>query len=153
VCAWPKCEHIESPTDFSIQTQFHQLGWIFNNGSTPKINIFRTLALKIVKWTLLNLTHRGLSKNNTNSPKIPIKFSVLILFNFHWEKGSIFNSFHAIAPNSLKPTKSVHLYSSRAFRRYQECNQECNMKLPWFGRSQHDNTKQNKKKLHCFIDR
>ncbi len=36
--------------------------------------------------------------------QIPIKFSILILFSFHWENGSIINSFHTIAPNSLRPS-------------------------------------------------
>ncbi len=34
--------------------------------------------------------------------QIPIKFSILILFSFHWENGSIINSFHTIVPNSFK---------------------------------------------------
>jgi hypothetical protein len=127
VCAWPKCEHIECPTDFSIQTQFHQLGWIFDNGSTPKINIFRTLALKIVKWTLLNLTHRGLSKNTTNSPKIPIQFSVLILFNFHWENGSIFNSFHTIAPKQSQTNQVSAPLLIESFLKIQRVRHETSM--------------------------
>ncbi len=35
--------------------------------------------------------------------QIPIKFSFFILFSFHWKNGSIINSFHIVAPNSLKP--------------------------------------------------
>jgi hypothetical protein len=35
----------------------------------PKINIFHVLALKIVKWTLLNLIRQGLSKNSKNASK------------------------------------------------------------------------------------
>jgi len=38
-------------------------------------------------------------------PHVPIQFSVLILFNFHWENDSIINSFHTVAPNSLKPSQ------------------------------------------------
>ncbi len=44
-----KCEHIEGSTDFSLQTQFLQLVWIFSSKIHSKINIFHTLALKIVK--------------------------------------------------------------------------------------------------------
>jgi len=36
--------------------------------------------------------------------QIPIQFSVSTLFNFHWENGSIINSFHTVVPNSLKPS-------------------------------------------------
>ncbi len=53
--------------------------------------------------------------------QIPIKFSVSILFNFHWRNGSIINSFHTVAPNSLKP-RLTHPHSSRAFQRYQKCS-------------------------------
>jgi hypothetical protein len=38
-------------------------------------------------------------------PQIPIQFSVLILYSFHWENGSTINSFHTVAPNSLEPSK------------------------------------------------
>jgi hypothetical protein len=34
--------------------------------------------------------------------QIPIKFSILILFSFHWKNGSIINNFHTIVPKSLK---------------------------------------------------
>jgi hypothetical protein len=37
-------------------------------------------------------------------PQIPIQFSDSILFNFRWENGSIINSFHIVAPNTLKPS-------------------------------------------------
>jgi hypothetical protein len=37
--------------------------------------------------------------------QIPIHFSVSTLFNFHWENGSIINSFHTRVPNSLKPSQ------------------------------------------------
>jgi hypothetical protein len=66
----------------SLQTQFLQFVWISSNKIHSKINIFHTLALKIVKKTPLILTHQGLS----NTPKIPIHFPVLIWFNCHWEK-------------------------------------------------------------------
>jgi hypothetical protein len=36
-------------TDFSLQTQFLQFIWISSNKMHSKVNIFRTLALKIVK--------------------------------------------------------------------------------------------------------
>ncbi len=42
-------------------------------------------------------------------PQIPIWFSVLILYNFHWENGSMINSFHIVAPNSLKPSQCTLL--------------------------------------------
>jgi len=47
----PKCERIEEPasTAISLQTQFLQFVWISSNKIHLKINIFHTLALKIVK--------------------------------------------------------------------------------------------------------
>jgi hypothetical protein len=65
-------------------------------------------------------------------PQFPIHFSVSILFIFHWKNDSIINSFHTVSNQLLHP------YSLRAFwiREWHEA--------PWFGRSQHDTTKQNK---------
>jgi len=37
--------------------------------------------------------------------QIAIWFSVSILFNFHWENGSIINSFYTVAPNTIKPSQ------------------------------------------------
>jgi hypothetical protein len=36
-------------------------------------------------------------------PQSPSQFSVSILFSFHRENGSIINSFHTVASQSLKP--------------------------------------------------
>ncbi len=92
---------------FPSKTQFFcNLFEFLATKSHSKIDIFCTLALNILKWTLLNLTCQGLP-NNTNQEhlQISIRFSVLILFNFHWEIGSIINSFHTIASNSLQPSQ------------------------------------------------
>jgi hypothetical protein len=34
----------------------------------------------------------------------------LIFFSFHWENGSIINSFHTVAPTSLKPSRCTHTH-------------------------------------------
>jgi hypothetical protein len=76
-------------------------------------------------------------------PQIPIEFSFFILFNFHWKNGSITNSFHTIAPNSLKP--------SWCTLTHQELSKDMKS-AAWntlVGRSRQ--TKQNK--LPLFIDR
>jgi len=39
-CCWPKCEYIESSTDFSFQTQFLKFIWTSNNKIHSKIIIF-----------------------------------------------------------------------------------------------------------------
>jgi hypothetical protein len=51
------------------QPNLFQFVWISSNKTHSKINIFHTLVLKIVKWTLLNLTCWGLSNNIMNTPK------------------------------------------------------------------------------------
>jgi hypothetical protein len=43
-------------------------------------------------------------------PQISIQFSVLSLFNFHWEIGSIINCFHTIGLNNLKPSRCTLTY-------------------------------------------
>jgi hypothetical protein len=73
--------------------QFLQFVWISSNKPT-QINIFHTLALKIVKQTLLNLTYWELSNNTMNA----LKFQYSFQFGFHLilikKNGSIINSFH-----------------------------------------------------------
>ncbi len=45
-------------------------------------------------------------------PPILIHLSISILSGFHWENGSISNSFHIVAPNSLKPSQCTSLFKS-----------------------------------------
>jgi hypothetical protein len=56
---------------------------------------------------LSNNTKRMPPNSNTVSDMKPIAFfvSVSILFSFHWENGSIINSFHTLTPKSLKPSQ------------------------------------------------
>ncbi len=117
---------------FPSKPNFCNLFEIFSNKIHWKINIFHTLALKIVKLAQLNLTPRGLFNNTKNAPQIPIQFSVLILFNFHW----IINSFHTLAPKSLKQVNAPLLIKS--FPKIPRVQHEA-MSFRW---SQHD--KQNK---------
>ncbi len=49
-------------------------------------------------------------QQHKDSFQIPILFSVSILFNFHWENGSIINSFHTIGPKNLKPSQCTLTY-------------------------------------------
>ncbi len=101
---------------FPSQPNLFQFVWISSNKIHSKINIFHTLNLKIVKWTLLNLTCWRLSNNITNTPQIPTEFSFFILFNFHW------NTVQYSIASTQSQTKLVHPYSSRTFQRYQECS-------------------------------
>jgi hypothetical protein len=77
-----------------------------------QINIFHILALKICEIKSIISDFPRAFQEHQEIPKIPIQFSVSILFNFHWENGSISNSFHTIAPKSLKPSQCTP-YSSK----------------------------------------
>jgi hypothetical protein len=77
-----------------------------SNKIHSKINIFHTLALKIVKETLLNLTlPRAFPNNTKDTPKLQWRFCFQFYLIFIEKNGSIINSFHIIAPNSLKPSQ------------------------------------------------
>jgi hypothetical protein len=83
LCSLCPHEYIEDSTDFSIQTQFLQLKRINSSKKIhTKINIFHTLALKIMKQNLVNLSCQELSNSMTNAPKFQYIFSVLILIHF-----------------------------------------------------------------------
>jgi len=60
---------------FSVSVLFN---FHWKNGSI--INSFHTIALKFVKYILLNLAHQELSKNAKNVPKFQYYF---FIFNFH----------------------------------------------------------------------
>jgi len=56
--------------------------------------------------------------------QIPMKFSVSIFYSFIEKNGSIINSLHTIAPNSLKPRWCTPIHRE-LFRRYREHGMEC----------------------------
>jgi hypothetical protein len=66
-------------TDFS---QFLQFVLISSNKIHSKINTFHTLAQKIVKLTLLNLTHWGLFNNTKNASKFQYSFQFQVYLIF-----------------------------------------------------------------------
>ncbi len=105
------------------------------------------LSSENFEWTLLNLTHEGLPKNTKNTPKIPMQFSVSILFSFHWENGSIINHFHTVAANSLKPSLCTCTHWE-----FSEDTKSAAWSLRvWEISARQNKTKQNK--LPCFGDR
>jgi hypothetical protein len=93
---------------FPSKPNFCNLFEFLATKSTQKSNIFQTLALKIVKWILLNLTCLGLFKNKEN-PQIPIQFFSLDFYLIFIEKLILYHS------SKQFQTKSVRPYSSRAF--------------------------------------
>jgi hypothetical protein len=55
-------------------------------------------------------------QQHQESTQIPIQFLILILVSFYWKNDSIINSFHTVAPSSLKPSDGT----PTPFQRYQE---------------------------------
>jgi len=118
---------IEGSTDFSSQTHFLQLVWICSNKIYSKINMFHThLSSEYCELDSIESDLLRAVQQHQEHPQIPIQFLVLILilFSFHWENGSIINSFHTVAPTSLK-TELVHPYSLRVLWKYQERRMKC----------------------------
>jgi hypothetical protein len=113
---WPKCEHIEGSTDFSFQTQFLQIVWISSNKIYSKNQYLPHLSSENCEIkSIKSESPRAFQEH----PQISIHCLFSILFIFHWENGSIINSFHIEAPNGLKPSWCAP-YSSRAFQWYKE---------------------------------
>jgi hypothetical protein len=124
---------------FAIYLNFQQQNPLQNNN-------LHTLALKIMKYILLNLNLLRAFKQYQERLQIPMQFSISILFCFHWRNDSTINNFHIITSNNLKQVGlRVHPYSSKAFLKYQECS----MKQRDLGDL--NVTKQSKQP--CFIDR
>ncbi len=86
-------------------------------------------------------------------PQIPLQFSVSALFSFYWESGSIINSFHTIAPNSLKPSWGTPTH----WKLFEDTKSTTWRTVAWkisAWQTKENKTEQNKpKQLPCFIDR
>jgi hypothetical protein len=98
---------------------------------------------------LLNLTCWGLANNAKNALKFQYGFQFQFFFSFHWENGSMINSFHIVAPNSLIPSRCT-LTHWELSERYQECGMKRHALRDLLCDKQ-NKTKQNK--LPYFIDR
>ncbi len=122
---------------------FLNIWFVFFSMSLPDGN---TIFWKQLQKVLINSIKSDSSKafqQHQEHSQILIQFSVWVLFKFHSENGSIINSFHIVAPNSLKPSQCTHTHQEKIPRAHREAL--------WCGTSQCDKTKQNK--LPCFIDR
>jgi len=96
-----QCEHIESSTEFSFQTQFFAIYLSFQRQSSLKNQYLLHLSSQDCE---INSIKSDASKAFQERPQIPIQFSVSILSSFHWENDPIINSFLVLAPNRLKPS-------------------------------------------------
>jgi hypothetical protein len=103
---WPKCEHIQGSTDFSLQAQFFAVCLNFQQQNSLKTQYLLHLIssenyeIKSIKSDLLQAFQQ-----HQECPQIPMQSSTLILFNFHEKNGSIISIFHTVAPMSLKPIR------------------------------------------------
>jgi hypothetical protein len=107
LCYWPKCEKIEGSTDFSFLTQFLQFVWISNNKIHSIFLYFSHLSSENCEINSIKYYSPMVFKKHQQRPQILMHFWVLILFNFQWKNGSIINSFHTVAPNSLNSTPTI----------------------------------------------
>jgi hypothetical protein len=130
-----QCEHIEGFTWIFLPNPIFVICLNFQQQNSLKKQYFSCLSsenceIKSIKSDLwfLSTTPRTLPNSNT--------VLVWILFSFHWENGSIINSFYTIAPNSLNPVNTPLLIKS--FLKIPRAWHE----VRWFGRSQCEKTKQ-----------
>ncbi len=117
--------HLRSQLNFSFFTpQFLQFVWSSNNKIHSKIKYlphlsFENCEIKFIKFEFIKVRAFSTTPSNSNT-----QFSILILFNFHWENGSIINSFHTLIPNSLKPSWCT-------FSRHQKCFEDTMSTTTW----------------------
>jgi len=108
--------------------------WSFSCHCATILDYYGLIAGESKKYqTLLKIwLANGFPTTSRTLPNSNTQFSILILFSFHWENGSIVNSFYTVAPNSLKPSwyTTTHLELS-------EDTKSTEWK-EWVGRSQHD---------------
>jgi hypothetical protein len=136
------CEHIEDSTDFSFKTHFSQFFLNFQQQNPFKNQYMSHLSSENCERNFIKPDSPRAFQNTKKHPQISTHFSVSILFSFHWENGSIINSFHNHSSKQSQ-TKSMHHYSLRAFSRYRESS------MKHCGLGDLNMTKQNK--LPSFI--
>ncbi len=107
--------------------------WSFSCHCATILDYYKLIAgeSKNISNSILSDLPRAFQQHPEHS-QIPIQFSILILFSFHWENGSIINSFHTVAPNSLKPSWCMTTYLELS-----EDTKSTAWKQ-WVGRSQRD---------------
>ncbi len=118
----PSVNKLRTQLIFSFQTQFLQFFFLnFQQQNSLKNEYLSHLSSENCEINSIKSDSPRAFQQHQECPQIPVQFSVSVLSSFHLKNGSIINSFHTIAPSSLKP-KSVHPYSLRTFQRYQECD-------------------------------
>ncbi len=84
---------------------FLQFVWIFSSKIHSKNKYLPHFSSENCEINFIKSESPRAFQQHQEHPQIPRQFSVLILFHFHWENGSIINSFHTISPKSLKPSQ------------------------------------------------
>jgi hypothetical protein len=107
--------------------------WSFSCHCATILDYYKLIAgeSKYISNSIKSDLPRAFQQHPEHS-QIPIQFSILILFSFHWESGSISNSFHTLVPDSLKPSwcTATHLELSQ--------DTKSTAWKQWVGRSQCD---------------
>jgi hypothetical protein len=103
-----KVSKFEGSTDFSFETQFLQFVWIYNNKIHWKNQYLSHLCSDTSEINFVKSDLSTAFQQHHEHLQIPIQFSVLILFSFHSENGSIINSFHTVAPNNPSQCTFTH---------------------------------------------
>ncbi len=99
-------------------------------------------AINSIKYFL-----RRALQQHQSCPEVLIQFSISIFFNFYSKNDSIINSFHTIAPNSLKPSQCTHTHRELS----KDTKSETWSTMKHCGLGDLSARKQNE--IPCFIDK
>jgi len=80
---WPKCEHIEGSTNFSLQTQFLQFFWNFQKQNPLKNQYLPHLGSETCEINSVKSDSPRAFLEHQERPQISIQFSFPILFSFN----------------------------------------------------------------------
>ncbi len=107
---------------------------IFHQQNLLKKQYFPHISYENCEINSIKIDASRAFQQHQEHTQIPIQFSVPILLHFHWENGSIINSFHIIILNKVSAPVLIESFPKLP-RVWHEA--------PWFGKSQHDKIKQN----------
>jgi hypothetical protein len=104
MCNLPECEHIWRFNWFFLPNPIFAICLNFQQQNPLQDQYLSHLSSENCEINSIKSDSLRDFQQHQECFQISIGFSVLILFNFHWENGSIINSFHTGRPNSLKPS-------------------------------------------------
>jgi aryl-phospho-beta-D-glucosidase BglC (GH1 family) len=134
---WAKCKHIDGSTDFCLPNPISAICLYFLEQNALKNQYLSHLELKNYEINSIKSDSLRAFDDTKNAPKFQYNFQFQFYLVFIEKNGSIINSFHTVNSNNLKQSQCTLLIKSflNILRAWHET-------LWWFGRSQHDKTKQ-----------